>query len=629
MGNIKNFNFNNLDLKLSKSDYWDFYLANDDRGGSCDTLLSGGCSVVWYDFNNTDIYVDNNKETIYSLYSWTGATNTGYTLNTVGLTGIDNGLITFDKASGDTTNQALLSALTESMLVIPSGDTRFVMSRVTGTTSNLNYYIDYSIDVVSGAYVKFLGGFYQGYYKLDGTTYELLPTRVENSWSTEFWIKPEFSGETSGTTLNDLHPNNKGIFFYMGTRAENKFWNQWDGADTGCTSNCTTSACTSGETVSEWCTIPKESDITIVGDYGIGIPLSPPQMEIDLITNEFLIYGRGSGDIDFSRYTAATGTIEINNLDGDTTSGCTSGCSCRRCSGPDDGLAYLRAGQYDGNGIAVGRTRSYLSNENNPFLIYGRASLSGGCAHTFSRCGGPDDGFGNKTVRSFSGRTAPLETMDYNLDIIDNAIGFRIKDDGSIGYRLLTVTGKCETINGERVNITGVTIEENYSPSGVVKTDEWSYVVLKFVTDYKSECDLTTAHQRKGKLMVYVNGKLKKVFDNFSEFIARRLDEHKSKQVGVPFNFSLGGGTQGLLESQTFDGLDPNDRNLPIETNFAGSFIGSISQFKFNICELKYCNIIQNFNHGVPRYRPLDTNLLLQEDGDYLLQEDGYGLLWN
>jgi hypothetical protein len=129
--------------------------------------------------------------------------------------------------------------------------------------------------------------------------------------------------------------------------------------------------------------------------------------------------------------------------------------------------------------------------------------------------------------------------------------------------------------------------------------------------------------------MVYVNGKLKQVFDNFSEFIARRLNEHKLKQVGVPFNFSLGGGTQGLLESQTFDGLDPDDRNLPIETNFAGSFIGSISQFKFNICELKYCNIIQNFNDGIPTYRPLDTNLLLQEDGDYLLQEDGYGLLWN
>ncbi len=623
MGNIKNFNFNNLDLKLSKSDYWDFYLANDDRGGNCDALLSGSCSVVWYDFNNSNIYNNGDKDTIYSLYSWTGATNTGYTLNTIGLTGIDNGLITFDKTSGDTTNQALLSALTESVLVIPSGDTRLVMNRVTGTTSNLNYDIDYGLDIISGSYAKFLGGFYQGYYKLDGTTYELLPTRVENSWSTEFWIKPEFNEVTTGTTLNDLYPNNKGMFFYMGTRAENKFWNQFYGADTGCTSDCTSSACTSGETVSEWCTIPKETDITLVGDYEIGIPLSPPQVEIDVITNNFLIYGRGHGH-NGPRYTGETGLVVIDEPTGTTVNPLN--CGCRGCGGPNDGLGSQTVCSYSGDGIAVRRVRKSLTNEQNPFLIYGKAE-PGRCR--CARCSGSGDGLGNQTVCSFSGRTAPLETIDYNLDIIDNAIGFRIKDDGSIGYRLLTVTGKCETINGERINATGVTIEERYSPSGAVETDVWSYIVLKFVTDYKSECDLTTAYKRKGKLMVYVNGKLKQVFDNFSEFIARRLDEHKSKQVGVPFNFSLGGGTQGLLESQTFDGLDPNDRNLPIETNFAGSFIGSISQFKFNICELKYCNIIQNFNDGIPTYRPLDTNLLLQEDGDYLLQEDGYGLLWN
>jgi hypothetical protein len=622
VGNIKNFNFNNLDLKLSNSDYWDFYLANDDRGSGCDVLLSGSCSVVWYDFNNTNIYVGDNKETIYSLVYWTGGTNTGYTLNTIGLTGIDNGLITFDKSSGDTTNQALLSALTQTVLDIPANDKRLVLNRVTGTTNDLNYTIIYDVDVVGGAYAQMNGGFYQGYYKLDGNSYEVLPTRVEHSWSSEFWLKPE-DIETSGTTLNDLYPENKGFFFYMGTRAENKFWNQWYGADTGCTSDCTSSACTSGETVSEWCTIPKETDITLVGDYGIGIPLSPPQVEIDVITNNFLIYGRGHGT-NGPRYTGDTGMVVINEPNGTVINPLN--CGCRGCSGSGDGLGSQTVCSYSGGtGIPVRRIRKTLTNEQNPFLIYGRAQKGGGCR--CSGCAGLSDGLGNETVCSFSGRTGPLETMNYNLDIIDNAIGFRIKDDGSIGYRLLTVTGKCETINGERVYTSGVTIEENYSLSGVVETNAWSYVVLKFVTDYKSECDLTTAYQRKGKLMVYVNGKLKKVFDNFSEFIARRLDEHKSKQVGVPFNFSLGGGTQGLLESQTFDGLDPNDRDLPIETNFAGSFIGSISQFKFNICELKYCNIVDNFNDGVPTYRPLDTNLLLLEDGDYLLQEDGYGLL--
>jgi hypothetical protein len=64
----------------------------------------------------------------------------------------------------------------------------------------------------------------------------------------------------------------------------------------------------------------------------------------------------------------------------------------------------------------------------------------------------------------------------------------------------------------------------------------------------------------------------------------------------------LGGGSQGLIDSQTFDGLDAMDRGLPIETNFGGSFIGGISQFKFNICDLKYSDILYNYNLDAIRY---------------------------
>lgn len=629
MGNIKNFNFDKLKLQVSNSDYWDFYLATDETSGGCDSLLSGSCFVVWYDFNNPNTFLSGNTNSLHSLVSWTGATNSGYTLNTIGLTGIDNGLITFDKSSGDTSNQALLSALTESVHVIQSGNTGLMMNAVTGTTSGLTYDIIVSSGETEGQYMDFMGGFYQGFYKLDGYTYEVLPTRVNDSWSAEFWLKPK-DVNTTGTTLNDLYPNNKGFFFYMGTRAENKFWNQFYGADTGCTSNCTTTACTSGETVSEWCTIPKETDIVIVGDYGIGIPLSPPQVEIDLVTNEFLIYGRGSGDKSWSTYTAETGTLEfLNNVSTDLSgSTCDTNCNCSRCSGPDDGLAYLRAREYDGQGIPTAKVRTYLSNENNPFLVYGRASASGTCSGGFSRCNGPDDGFGQERVNNFSGMTAPLIELDYNIDIIDNALGFRITDDGRIGYRLLKVTGACQTINGERINVTGVTIEEQYSDPNMVAIDDWSYVVIKFVADYKSDCDLKTASKRKGKLLFYVNSKLKFVVNNFDEFIAKRLEEYKDKQVGVPFNFSLGGGSQGLMESQTFDGLDPNDRNLPIETNFAGSFVGSISQFKFNICELKYCNILENYNSGIAQYDPNRTNYVLTQEGDILITQNNENILW-
>ena len=37
MGNIKNFNFDKLKLQVSNSDYWDFYLANDETSGGCNT----------------------------------------------------------------------------------------------------------------------------------------------------------------------------------------------------------------------------------------------------------------------------------------------------------------------------------------------------------------------------------------------------------------------------------------------------------------------------------------------------------------------------------------------------------------------------------------------------------------
>ena len=289
MGNIKNFNFNKLDLKLSNSDYWDFFLATDERndcGGG-----SGNCEpVVWYDFNNIRTYEYSaiTATSIVSLVSWSEAINTGYTFDTIGLTGIDNGLITFEKTPSDTTNQALLEALTGSTLVIYANDKALYMNRVTGTTGNYIYPFDIITGETAGTYTNLCGGFYQGYYKIDGYSYQVLPTRVNKAWAAEFWVKPQnLCTAYTETILNDDFPNNKGFFFYMGTRAENKFWNIWEGADTGCTINCTQPAgCT--DTISEWCTVPKETDISFVGDYNVLIPLSPPQLEISLITNQFL-----------------------------------------------------------------------------------------------------------------------------------------------------------------------------------------------------------------------------------------------------------------------------------------------------------------------------------------------------
>jgi len=569
MGNIKNYNYSRVDLRLSNNDYWDFYLAADDGGKtlSCAGVTSGDCFVTFYDFNNSNIY-DNTQPfsatSIHSLVSWNGAINTGYTGTTIGLTGIDNGLYTFNKTTGDTSNLALLSVLTGTTMLISSGDTRLMLNRVTGTTGEYIYPIDIMTGF-TGAYAQLCGGFYQGFYKLDGNSYEVLPTRVQQAWSAEFWLNPSSAGCVgyTATTLNDTYPNNKGIFFYMGTRAENKFWNTFDGVDSGCTIDCTVpSGCT--DNLSPWCTLPKETDVILAGAYGVGIPLNPPLINIDLITNPFLIYGRA-----------------------------VSGSSC---GGSSTNTSNETANSWDGKPKVIVTHSQEVTNTTNPFLIYGRA-VSG------SSCGGSSTNTSNKTVRNFTGFTKDQDTLDYNLDIIDNALAFRIKDDGSIGYRLLTVTGHCYTaVTGERKYISGTTIEEQYSSTNIISKDEWQYVVVRFVTEYYDNCELKNSERRKGKLMFYVNAKLKAVFYDVDELVARRLNDNHMKQVGVPFNLSLGGGSQGLLESQTFDGLDMDDRGLPIEENFAGTFIGGISQFKFNICDLNFCDIENNFNSDSLRY---------------------------
>lgn len=629
MGNINNQTYKTLDFQLSNNGYWDMYLAADTLNGSgFNPILTGDCFVVWYDFANPETFgTGDTQDTIYSLVSWTGATNSGYTLNTVGLTGLDNGLVKFEKNNLDPTNQNLISALTGSTLIIPSGDTRLTLNAISGFTGNFLYPINFvETTGVTGNYMQLCGGFYQGFYKIDGTDYQVLPNRVNQAWVAEFWLKPtdyclgctyqqfqdgecfEFmdgvgydfmsniTGSTlSAMTLNESYPNNKGFFFYIGARAENKYWNQFYGNNTGCTSACTISDTACTETVTSFCTIPKESDISLIGDYGFAIPLIPPQVEIELVTNTFLIYGRAR-DVSNERLTGDTGTILMSAI---TNTSDTDDC-CRFNIGSSDGLGTKTVHTYDGKGIAVAKTKQMPSSDVNPFLIYGRsAGYNSGC--TCGCCTTDDNGYGTQTTCSFN-RYTPVTQLDYNLDIIDNALGFRIKPDGSIGYRLLTMTGACITSSGETIYQSGVTIQEEYSISGVVQTDKWSYVVVKFVTNYDEVCDNSLPRQRIGKLMFYVDSKLKFVVDDFPEFIAKRLDENRLKQVGVPFNLSLGGGSLGLLENQTFDGPDGDDLGLPIEENFAGTFIGQISQFKFNICDLTYAQIKHNYLLDKDRY---------------------------
>jgi hypothetical protein len=505
---INSYYFKNIESKLIGVDYYDFKLNSDNQGLCLDyaTKCSDHCNVgyniitdkmvLWFDVNQTGSTIDGSS--IKSLVEWEDykiKPISGFTLCDFGLTGVDNGR--YDQLSGITVN-------------ITSGDTKVILFPVTGYTisesgtTNGKYSYPWVFKTGTttndgcdvGNTICLNGGFYQGYFKLDfleptpkiqsitgtcGITeslipgdseefkYDLLPTEFKDGWSMETWIKWDNTDcETTEDilTLNNNYLNNKNFFFYIGTRAENKFRNVF-----------------SGETGLKTCG---------------GIPLSPEQ--------KFVLDTGGQ-----SWFTRSTLRLP----------------RCWQCC---------------------------------------------------------DDVVDN---------TGTTKTK-YCDELSENALGFRITDDGKVGYRKMTVSVGCYN-NKER--ITGTTMEEGYSDKVIFKDkNKWYHVVVTY-TENSVKHGLPA-----GVLKFWVNGKVVYRVNDFIGLKLRALDEWSDKQLGVPFNISWGGGTQGLLESQTFNGPDVADYGLELENNFAGTFEGEISQLRFYEKPLNLLEIRNNLFIDCPRY---------------------------
>lgn len=189
------------------------------------------------------------------------------------------------------------------------------------------------------------------------------------------------------------------------------------------------------------------------------------------------------------------------------------------------------------------------------------------------------------TTTDPSGTTIVTTTCD---ELSENALGFRITPEGKIGYRKMTVTGDC--FNNE-FKITGTTMEESYSePILTTSGSGWSHIVVTYTQGTNVKNTLPA-----GVLRFWLNGRVVHRIDDFVGLQLRALDEKSDKQLGVPFNISWGGGTQGLLESQTFGGPDPQDGGLTLETNFAGTFNGELSQLRFYEKPLNVLEVRHNF----------------------------------
>jgi len=109
------------------------------------------------------------------------------------------------------------------------------------------------------------------------------------------------------------------------------------------------------------------------------------------------------------------------------------------------------------------------------------------------------------------------------------------------------------------------------------------------------------------------------IIEDFEEIIPHELNTEREKQIGVPFNISWGGGTQGLHDHLIFKNcterygpyiqdpeLLPNNilsgsslsgltTNILLEQNFGGTFMGGISQFRMYVEPLTTPQVQHNY----------------------------------
>jgi len=199
---------------------------------------------------------------------------------------------------------------------------------------------------------------------------------------------------------------------------------------------------------------------------------------------------------------------------------------------------------------------------------------------------------------------------------------------GDISYSAFTATAANNSISLVRPPIT----HDNISPA----MEEIININREFL-DQKSD--------RIGKLKILVNGKPFFVLNNFEEIIPRPLNTKRERQVGVPFNLSWGGGTQGLRENLTFSALtsggtwtyqqDPQlfpdsvlsgtslsalTTNILLEQNFGGTFDGGISMFNMYAKPLSVPEIQHNARVLKNKYKllnPYCKNCDVNIDGDF------------
>lgn len=622
--NINNYYFRRFDAFTDDSEYTDFFLVADEKQYDEEVVfsneliaytdgqrlpinieLSNSGSSQNFTINYGD-YLTGNTIVSQNNYNNNSLNDSCFSAFTgtcdIGLTGIDNGLVS--KMTGNTLFYSM--GIRDDYKFSPLYyDRRFKMRPVTGYTQNPNVRfsgitVDTLYNIVTktattiGQYYELYGGFLQGFYQLYGYDYKVLPERMNKGWTVEMLLKPrlvdEYAPNTGQTILNNVYPDNSGIFFYMGTRAENKFWHYASGTNSGNTGYTRVTESLSASCINT-CACG-DSGVTNSNCYTV-YPLSAITIQKNCTTEEVL---QTEKETELDTYSNALSF----RLSGDP-------------SNPRLCVKYLLwTGNCETTGTCLNTGLTYETG----YTITEICSTNG----IYDDCSTGSTGIEKWVMIDivFS-RYQTLEDCDL------------INMGGLGGMRELIYTAS--TVNNSVSLITPPSTH-----TGNTKPNRVEVITLqrKWLEQRK---------YRLGDLIFYVNGKRFMKIENFEEIIPRELDDVKEKQVGVPFNISWGGGTLGLRESLTFSGCsgatgpyiqDPevmcentlsgtslSGLTTPIllEQNFGGTFMGGISEFRMYIEPLVSSQIQHNYRQLKDKYNLFNfdcpTNACVVDSGDF------------
>ena len=196
MANIKNNNYRKIDCRLIKDEYMDFMLSKDeviDNKHLIETCLAAKLNF----YNHTE-------KQVISNVAWSQSTTSDKTLENIGYTGVDNGFIAYERDRIG--NDEFLDLYVNSTFNLSTYNDKFFVTEVNGNSGMLVYPVEIKSD-----YTALKGGFYQGFFKIDGDKYQTLPHRINDEWNFNITLRRK-DYDTPSNILNKRHSDNEGIF---------------------------------------------------------------------------------------------------------------------------------------------------------------------------------------------------------------------------------------------------------------------------------------------------------------------------------------------------------------------------------------------------------------------------------